>query len=101
MSAKSIPDIVPEIKNWLEREYEKNQPFCLFADWRTWARYELYMHLEKIFGAGENYLVQHDIPVCGERSSFSFHQRRADGVLLTNGASNDWPQQFDVSLTSR
>lgn len=69
MTAQPIPDIIPEIKKWLEAEHEKIQSFWLYADWRTWARYDLYVHLEKTLGASKDYIVRHGTPVWGDNAT--------------------------------
>lgn len=47
MSSQPVPDVLPEIKNWLEANWDKISLFWLYADWRAWARFDLYAHLEK------------------------------------------------------
>ena len=57
MTTQPISDIVLVIKKWLEPEREKIQSFWLYAEWRNWARYELYVHLEKTLGTSKDYIV--------------------------------------------
>jgi len=47
MSTHPVPDVIPEIKKWLDVNWEKILSFWLHADWRGWARYDLYAYLEK------------------------------------------------------
>jgi len=50
MSSTRVPDVVPEIKIWLGVNWKKITSFWLHADWRMWARYDLYAHLESTMG---------------------------------------------------
>lgn len=52
-------DPLPEIKTWLSGNWQKITSFWLHADWRAWARYDLYVHLEK----SGSYRVQHGVPL--------------------------------------
>ena len=63
MPTQPVPDVIPEIKKWLDANWEKISSFWLHADWRGWARYDLYAHLEK----GMCRKVREDYP----RSDFS------------------------------
>lgn len=47
MPNSDVPDIIPEIESWLEANWEKINSFWLHAEWRAWARYDLYAHLNK------------------------------------------------------
>ena len=61
MSTQPVPDVIPEIRKWLDANWERIYSFWLHADWRGWARYDLYAHLEKAMGR-----VSHSVPLWGE-----------------------------------
>ena len=63
MTTQPISDVVLVIKKWLEPEREKIQSFWLYVEWRNWARYELYVHLEKTLSTSKDYIVRHGTPV--------------------------------------
>jgi hypothetical protein len=69
MTALPVPNVLPEIKEWLKSENEKIQKFWLYADWRSWARYDLYVHLEKTFGFSRDYIIRHGAPVWGDEDN--------------------------------
>ncbi|KAH6655674.1 hypothetical protein BKA67DRAFT_657597 [Truncatella angustata] len=46
--ATVYPDVVPIIESWLSANHQKIESFWVGADWRYWARYELFMALEKL-----------------------------------------------------
>ncbi|OAL32601.1 hypothetical protein AYO20_07911 [Fonsecaea nubica] len=73
MDAHPIPDVIPEIQNWLDSNWEKIASFWLHADWRGWARYDLYAHLAKSMCREvrqdyprQDYVVSHSVPLWGE-----------------------------------
>ncbi|KIY00976.1 uncharacterized protein Z520_03642 [Fonsecaea multimorphosa CBS 102226] len=73
MTTQSVPDVIPEIKKWLDVNWEKISSFWLYADWRSWARYDLYAHLEKGMckevrpdHPRRDYTVSHGVPLWGE-----------------------------------
>lgn len=73
MSTQPVPNIIPEIKKWLDANWGKISSFWLHADWRDWARYDLYAHLEKglcreVRGdyPKRDYSVSHSVPLWGE-----------------------------------
>ncbi|KAH0845133.1 hypothetical protein AYO21_01606 [Fonsecaea monophora] len=73
MAIHPIPDVIPEIQNWLDSNWEKITSFWLHADWRGWARYDLYAHLAKGMCRQvrqdyprQDYVVSHSVPLWGE-----------------------------------
>lgn len=67
---------MPEIKKWLDANWEKIFSFWLGADWRSWARYDLYAYLDKGMcgkvrkdSPGRDYTVSHSIPLWGENDT--------------------------------
>ncbi|OAP60392.1 hypothetical protein AYL99_05394 [Fonsecaea erecta] len=73
MTTRPVPDIIPEIKKWLDANLEKITSFWLHADWRGWARFDLYAHLAKGMCREVrpdhprwDYVVSHSVRVWGE-----------------------------------
>lgn len=55
--APQFVDIIPEIKSWLDEKHKMIESFWIGADWRGWARFEIYMAIEKAFGSA--HLITH------------------------------------------
>lgn len=60
-SDQSHADIIRVIHGWLDSKSKKIQQFWIGADWRLWARYDLFTVLEDAFK--ENYLVNHSMAI--------------------------------------
>lgn len=85
MSSTKAPDVIPEIKTWLEANWKKITSFWLYADWRNWARYDLYAHLNNTTGKE----VRKDYP----RHDFSVsHSQQLWG--------EDVPQDVDLTVSA-
>jgi hypothetical protein len=50
--ALHYPDVVPVVSSWLSSSHLRIESFWIGAEWRHWARYELYMALEEALGSG-------------------------------------------------
>jgi hypothetical protein len=73
MTSQEVPNVIPEIKQWLEVNWKKIYSFWLHADWRDWARYDLYAHLNdgmcrqlREDHPRWDYTVSHSVPLWGE-----------------------------------
>jgi hypothetical protein len=73
-------DPLPDTKTWLSSNWKKITLFWLHAEWRAWARYDLYAHLE---GTG-SYRVQHGVPLWDGDSDTV-----VDLTVSTNGKDDD------------
>ncbi|KAI1854452.1 hypothetical protein JX265_007677 [Neoarthrinium moseri] len=60
MSAR-YPDVVPCIRSWLSENHERIMSFWIGAQWEKWARYELFMALEKSFS--NDCVVMHGVDI--------------------------------------
>lgn len=56
-SGDSNIDLLPLLSTWLQTTNTKISAFWIGAEWRAWARYELYLYLEKALG--KDYLIYH------------------------------------------
>lgn len=56
-SGDSDIDLLPLLSAWLETTNSKISAFWIGAEWRAWARYELYLYLEEVLG--KDYLIYH------------------------------------------
>lgn len=80
MSSPAPPDdVILAIEAWLSESHEKILSFWIGARWELWARYELYMALEKALGS--SYIIFHGVDVWKESDE------QADLVLEPRGDS--------------
>lgn len=78
MASPTPPDdVILAIEAWLSETHEKILSFWIGAQWELWARYELYMALEK--AAGSSYIIFHGVDVWKESD------KQADLVLEPRG----------------
>ncbi|KAF7197521.1 hypothetical protein HII31_01331 [Pseudocercospora fuligena] len=68
-------NVIPAIQSWLDTNAKKIQQFWIGADWRSWARYDLFIALENAFE--DEYLVNHGIPIWE-----SYHEDEQVDTLL-------------------